>query len=272
MVRLSKRTPYAVKHMAGHGYSAESWGPGRAVARIPRVSGGGTHSAGSGAFGNQARGGHMGHPTKVYRKWCRKVNVAQRRAAIASCVAATGITALVQAKGHRVDDIPMLPCVVDVTDVQTVRTKEAVAMLTRLGAYKDVQQSIDSKTVRAGKAKHRNNKWKAKKGPLVVICSEDSGLKLALRNIPGVDVVHVSALNVVKLAPGGHMGRLVVWTLSAFKALDAMFGTPTAPSNKLHRGSPWSLPRPMLTNSDIDRIIDSQEVQAVIAKQKESAP
>lgn len=36
----------------GHQTSAESWGTGRAVARIPRVRGGGTHRSGQGAFGN----------------------------------------------------------------------------------------------------------------------------------------------------------------------------------------------------------------------------
>lgn len=38
--------------VAGHQTSAESWGTGRAVARIPRVRGGGTHRSGQGAFGN----------------------------------------------------------------------------------------------------------------------------------------------------------------------------------------------------------------------------
>lgn len=37
---------------SGHQTSAESWGTGRAVARIPRVRGGGTHRSGQGAFGN----------------------------------------------------------------------------------------------------------------------------------------------------------------------------------------------------------------------------
>lgn len=32
----------------GHQTSAESWGTGRAVARIPRVRGGGTHRSGQG--------------------------------------------------------------------------------------------------------------------------------------------------------------------------------------------------------------------------------
>ena len=38
--------------ISGHQTSAESWGTGRAVARIPRVRGGGTHRSGQGAFGN----------------------------------------------------------------------------------------------------------------------------------------------------------------------------------------------------------------------------
>ncbi len=46
------RQPYAVSKFAGHQTSAESWGTGRAVARIPRVAGGGTHRSGQGAFGN----------------------------------------------------------------------------------------------------------------------------------------------------------------------------------------------------------------------------
>lgn len=49
----------------GHQTSAESWGTGRAVARIPRVRGGGTHRSGQGAFGNMCRGGRMFAPTKV---------------------------------------------------------------------------------------------------------------------------------------------------------------------------------------------------------------
>lgn len=49
--------------------SAESWGTGRAVSRIPRVQGGGTQRAGQGAFGNMCRGGRMFAPTKIWRRW-----------------------------------------------------------------------------------------------------------------------------------------------------------------------------------------------------------
>ncbi len=42
----NKRQPYAVSEKAGHQTSAESWGTGRAVARIPRVGCSGTHRSG----------------------------------------------------------------------------------------------------------------------------------------------------------------------------------------------------------------------------------
>jgi len=56
-------------------HSAESWGPGRAVARVPRVSGSGTHRSGQGAFANQCRKGRMFAPTHTWRRWHRKVNL-----------------------------------------------------------------------------------------------------------------------------------------------------------------------------------------------------
>ena len=75
----NKRQPYAVSKKAGHQTSAESWGTGRAVSRIPRVPGGGTHRAGQGAFGNMCRGGRMFAPTKIWHRWHRRVNVNQKR-------------------------------------------------------------------------------------------------------------------------------------------------------------------------------------------------
>lgn len=55
----NRRQPYAVNDQAGMQHSAESWGTGRAVSRIPRISGGGTHRSGEGAFGNMCRQGRF---------------------------------------------------------------------------------------------------------------------------------------------------------------------------------------------------------------------
>ncbi|KAI3893401.1 hypothetical protein MKX03_029036 [Papaver bracteatum] len=45
----------------GHQTSAQSWGTGRAVSRIPRVPGGGTHRVGQEAFDNMCRGGRISY-------------------------------------------------------------------------------------------------------------------------------------------------------------------------------------------------------------------
>ncbi|CAO2580394.1 60S ribosomal protein L4 [Lemmus lemmus] len=72
--RKNNRQPYAISELAGLQTSAESWSTGRAVARIPRVRGGGTHRSGQGAYGNMCRGGRMFAPTKTGRPWHRRVN------------------------------------------------------------------------------------------------------------------------------------------------------------------------------------------------------
>merc|ERR1711988_901899 len=62
------RQAHGVNKKAGMKHSAESWGTGRAVARIPRVSGSGTHRSGQGAFGNMCRKGRMAHPLHTWRR------------------------------------------------------------------------------------------------------------------------------------------------------------------------------------------------------------
>lgn len=125
---------------AGHQTSAESWGTGRAVARIPRVRGGGTHRSGQGAFGNMCRGGRMFAPTKTWRRWHRRININQKRYALCSAIAATGVPSLVMAKGHRIEEIPEVPLVMN-NEMETVKkTKEAVKILKSLKAYGDIMK------------------------------------------------------------------------------------------------------------------------------------
>jgi len=77
----------------------------------------------------------------------------------------------------------------------------------------------------------------------------------------------VHRLNLLSLAPGGHVGRFVIWTESAFKELNDLFGSySNKGESKINRkaGVKYHLPRPMMTNTDLDRIILSEEVQSVI--------
>merc|ERR1719253_1769901 len=164
----NRRQAYSVKDMAGMGHSAHSWGTGRAVSRIPRVSGGGTSRAGQGAFGNMCRSGRMFAPTRTWRKWHRKINTNQKRYAVASALAASALPSLVLARGHRVENIPEVPCVVEESTQAIQKTKQAIKTLQDLGAYADVEKVKASKKLRRGKGKLRNRRTVQRLGPLVV--------------------------------------------------------------------------------------------------------
>jgi len=263
-VAKNHRQPYAVSKEAGHQTSAESWGTGRAVARIPRVRGGGTHRSGQGAFGNMCRGGRMFAPTKTWRRWHRKVNVAQKRYAVCSAVAASGIPSLVMARGHVINEIPEVPLVVTDKVEEFKKTKEAVVLLRRLRAWADIEKVNNSRRYRAGKGKMRNRRWKQKLGPLVIY-NKDNGIVKSFRNIPGVEFQQIDRLNLLKLAPGGHLGRFCIWTESAFRKLDDIYGTwKNAAKAKSH----WNLPMSKMSTADFGRLIRSEEIQKAIRPPK----
>lgn len=251
----NNRQPYAVSSTAGEQTSAESWGTGRAVSRIPRVRGGGTSRSGAAAFGNMCRGGRMFNPNKTWRRWFRKVNVTQRRYATCSAIAATALPALAMAKGHQIARVPEFPLVVDDTVQAVKKTKEAVGVLRHLEAWADVERVKSSRSMRAGRGKMRNRRFVQKRGPLIIY-DQDEGITLGFRNIPGITLLPVDKLNLLKLAPGGHVGRFCIWTASAFAKLDQVYSS----ANK--KG--FSMPRPIMANADLQRILQADEIKAAL--------
>merc|ERR1712178_296136 len=260
------RQAYAVSEGAGHQTSAESWGTGRAVARIPRVRGGGTHRSGQGAFGNMCRGGRMFAPTKTWRRWHRKINVNQKRYAMCSAIAATGIPAIVMSKGHRIEQTPEVPLVLCDKVQELKKTKEAMILLKKLKAWTDIEKVKASKRFRAGKGKMRNRRRIQRRGPMVIY-DKDDGICQAFRNIPGITLLNVSRLNLLKIAPGGHVGRFCIWTESAFKKLDKIYGTW---KNESTEKSHYNLPMTKMTNTDLSRLLKSEEIQSVLRAPKKS--
>merc|ERR1719362_2579470 len=109
------------------------------------------------------------------------------------------------------------------------------------------------KQTRPGKGKMRGRRYKRRRGPLVVY-KNDEGCVKAFRNIPGVDLMCVDSLNLLSLAPGGHVGRLCVWSKSAFESLQGRY-------------SGRDLPK-ILMMKDLNSIINSDEIQAVINAKK----
>ncbi|EFJ34618.1 hypothetical protein SELMODRAFT_166994 [Selaginella moellendorffii] len=260
-IAKNKRQPYAVSKKAGHQTSAESWGTGRAVSRIPRVPGGGTHRAGQGAFGNMCRGGRMFAPTKTYRRWHRKLNINLKRYAVVSALAASAIPSLLLARGHRIEKVPEVPLVVSDALESIEKTSVAVKALKTLGAYEDVEKVKKSRNIRCGKGKMRNRRYVSRRGPLIIYGTEGAKLVKAFTNIPGIEVCNVNRLNLLQLAPGGHLGRFIIWTKCAFEKLDEIFGSFDTPA-ALKKN--YLLPRPIMSNSDLSRIINSDEIQSVV--------
>ena len=176
------------------------------------------------------------------------------------------------ARGHHISSVPEVPLVVSSTAFSDSlkKTSAAVALLKAVGAGQELQKVKDSRKLRAGKGKLRNRRHQQRRGPLVVYEPEKDGKDLvtAFRNIPGVETCTVYALNLLQLAPGGHLGRFVIWTSSAFAALDTIYGSTTEPS-ELKRD--FLLPSNVVAQPDIAKLINSSEVQSVLRPVKGGA-
>jgi large subunit ribosomal protein L4e len=213
--------PKGTNLLAGRRTSAESWGTGRGVSRVPRIKDGRRA-----ARAPQAVGGRQAHPPKTERDLLRKINKKERRKAIRSAIAATGNPEYVRLRGHRLTEAVELPLVVEDAFANLGKTSEVVASLKALGVWEDVLRAKPRK-VRAGRGKMRGRRYKTKKSILIVITRdeerpEDKTIVNAAKNLPGVDISYAEELNAELLAPGTHPGRLTVWTESSLAKLAFM--------------------------------------------------
>jgi len=164
---------------------------------------------------------------------------------------------LVLARGHNIHKVPELPLVVDSLNVET--TKTLISTLVRFGAGPDLVKSRKTRKIRVGHGKVRNSRYVLRKGPLLVYGDDNNLVKRVARNLPGVEVCNVHRLNLLQLAPGGHLGRFVIWTKDAFNKLNDIFGTFR---KKGIEKSGYVLNRSVMTCADLARLINSDQVQA----------
>ncbi len=201
--------PQGRNHMAGKRTTAESFGVGRALSRVPRISE--PPLSGEGAFAPGTVGGRLAFPPTPLKKVVKRVNRKERQLALRSAIAFTGKKELVKKRGHRFDDELEFPLVVSDDVEHYARASEARSLLATLGVWDDIEKVHDT-------AKIRNHKKKYRTGPLIVV-SDATEAERAFGNIVGVDVVQVKDLSVEDLAPGTLPGRLTVWSESAMKEL-----------------------------------------------------
>jgi hypothetical protein len=116
-------------------------------------------------------------------------------------------------------------------------------------------------------------KWRllAERGRRNLSMTRAAALDAAESAASDVDSLHNSLdraerLNLLQLAPGGHMGRFCIWTKSAFEKLDSVFGTVTTPSSQ-KKG--FKIPRSLMANADLNRVINSDEIQSLVNAPKD---
>jgi len=188
----------------------------REMARMQRI-----HNQGAlefvARFVPQAKKGRTAHPPKVEKNFSKDMNQKEHMIALLSAIAAGTRNGLVEARGHKIGKME-LPLVIADELESLKKAKDVSAFLKKMG-LEDELVRVRQKKVRAGKGTARGRRYVRKKGPLIIV-KEDRGIIKAARNIAGVDVATLNALNVSMVAPGGRPGRLLIFTESALKDVD----------------------------------------------------
>jgi len=191
---------------------------GFGISRVNRkiLSHRGTRFGWVGDFSPQTRGGRRAHPPKAIKVLEQKINTKENQKAIRSAMGATVNKELVSARGHKLPS--EYPFILSSKVESLDKTKDVTKLLLALGFEKELDRSAEKK-VRAGRGKARGRKYQRKKGILIVVGKECPLLKSG-QNVPGVDVVQASGLNVSLLAPGTLPGRVTLWTENALEVIN----------------------------------------------------
>jgi len=207
-MHANRRHAYGTNILAGKRTSAHYHGvkdtrgsmKNREIARAPRLHGKTVpYMFWRARFAPHTVGGREAHPPKPEKIWKQKINKKEKRQALASAIAA--------AKSFVIEE--------DIEKISKTKDLEKVLSVLKI----DLNAK---KKIRPGKGKMRGRKYRKKKSVLIVV-NEDKGIKKAGKNLSGTDVTTVNGLNVELLAPGGVVGRIVLWSESALKKIEKMF-------------------------------------------------
>ncbi|HSV41921.1 MAG TPA: 50S ribosomal protein L4 [Methanomassiliicoccales archaeon] len=208
----NQRQPYGSKEGAGARHAVSTWGKGRGVARVQRL----TQGAKAAESPNNV-GGRRAFPPKAEKDWSKKCNRKERALARLSALAAASEPEMVKCRGHKFDEKVTLPVIVDDGMESLKSTSDVIAMLKSIGLQADVDKAKDGTKVRAGRGKMRSRKYRTPRSLLLVVSNEKADLFAGANNLPGVEVAYAEKLNAGNLAPGGLAGRLTVFSESAIK-------------------------------------------------------
>ena len=218
------RQPYGPNFMAGKQASASgiirhkrhAWkaGYGSGRSRVPRkiMLRRGTQFYWIGAEVSGTRGGRRAHPPKIehFKKLeSKKINKKEALIALSSAIASTLQKDKIKSRYKRVNDIKIkLPIIVE-DKITFLKTKELISAIKIILNNLSIV-AIPKKSIRSGKGKLRNRKYKKSAGALIVLGNNERA-KTKL-----IESKRVKELKIADLYPPG---RIVIYTESGIKDL-----------------------------------------------------
>jgi large subunit ribosomal protein L4e len=196
--------------MAGKRTTAESWGVGYGIARVPRTE------RGVARFAPMTVKGRVTHPPRVEKKIRKEINRREYRKAFVSALSAVFKKEVVEKRGHRPGSAS-IPIVFTKEFENISKTRELLKLLEKIGLEQELERIYGRPRVRCGKSKWRGRRLRRRIGPLIIVSNNKASVVKAASGIPGVDVRTPEKLSVMDLAPGGAPGRLTIWTLPALE-------------------------------------------------------
>ncbi|MFQ6011903.1 MAG: 50S ribosomal protein L4, partial [Nitrososphaerales archaeon] len=220
MLLTHTKQPQGRDPLAGQKTSARTYNPptGHGVARVPRVKGSRHPRGGQAAGIASVVKGRQAHPPKSQAIQTKRITSRERRLATSSAIAFTANKSRIGLRGHDTNGILSIPLVVSDDLEAVVKARDLRKIFSSLGLTNDLQRVSRNVQPTSGVSRLRGRTKKIPKGPLIVV-GEDKGISKAVGSFFGVDCVTSKDLNLSLLAPGGHPGRLTVWTSSAIISL-----------------------------------------------------
>jgi large subunit ribosomal protein L4e len=212
--RANRRQPYGPSPRSGMSHSTSTWGKGRGVARVQRLSQGRTAVESPGNVG-----GRRAHPPRPERIWYEKINRKEKKKARNSALSATKEPDLVTLRGHKFDESITVPLIVEKSFEKINTVKEAIDTLKKLGVEDDLVRAKEGVHVRAGRGKMRGRRFRKPKSLLLIVTKTKSAQR-GFGNLTGVEITTPNGLSIENLAPGGMPGRLTLITEGALKQME----------------------------------------------------
>ena len=135
-IQSSRIQPQGRDPMAGKRTTAESRGTGMAMARVPRIKGGG----GKAAFAPSTVKGRQPHPPRAEKKILKSIPKKEAKLALFSAIAATAQKDTVASRGHKIEDVLQIPLIVDNAIEGLTKAKDVEETLTNLKSYKTLPE------------------------------------------------------------------------------------------------------------------------------------